>query len=264
MVVYIEYIFLDNLAINAVILYATFLIVKKSVSVPGLIFSSSVGGLFSALYPFLNFYNYLVKALLGIFMVFISAKFKNFKEYIKALLFFYVTSFTLAGITLMLANYNVIELSEFSARIQLFPFCIAVSCFILLLLMKAAAKERKRMTKSDFIYDAKVFIGVNENTAVKAYYDSGNRIYTKNGKPVVVISKSLHKKISESKPFEEECERETLTVNTVAGVRVLETVPISFALNYGKGDRRVFNVTAGISDTPLGCDIILHNEMLGD
>lgn len=258
--IYIEYIFLDNLAVNLFLLYLTVYVLKKKAKFVLLISSAALGAVFSVLYPLLGYYNYIVKVLLAAVMVLIIRKYKNFSDYIHTLIAFYIASFALAGAVLMLSAFTSVDMTKYSGKIQLFPFCLFSSSFIILVLAKYCAKEiyrRKRI--HTLIYPAKVQTGENTSVDIKAFYDSGNQLYdSDDGKPIVIISNSLFEKLPKEKTG-------FIMIKTVAGYKNLATVEITFRLYFNNNVNKIYKVRAGVSNDLSGeYDMILHTEMTGE
>lgn len=259
MTVYIEYVFMDNFAINLLILYITLAACRKKISVARLILSACIGSFFSVLYPFIGSYNYAVKTLLGLAMVLIAASYKNIKDLVRALIIFYLISFSLAGAVIMLSSYNVVHLTDFNGKYQLFPFCVTVSAFIMLFVGKYIIKDiyRKKIQESS-IYSGvvKTEKGVVD---INAFYDSGNRLYDPESRqPMVIISENLYEKLGEKSG-------EEVIVKTVGGIRTLKTVSIDFGIYFPGQGNKMYRVKAGVSESLNGdYDLILHTEMTGE
>ncbi len=258
--VYIEYIFLDNLAINMFLLYLTLYLLKKRVSFALLICSAIVGAFFSVLYPFLGNFNYVVKILLAPVLILIINKYKHFSDFCNTLVTFYLVSFCLAGTVIMLNSFTIINLTKFNGELQLIPFCLFGSSLIILVLLKFCRSHLyRRKQLGSLLFNAKVRGIDNKKISIQAFYDSGNQLYDpKHNTPIVIISDNLYNKIPKENLG-------NVLVKTVAGYKSLVTVNIEFRLYFSCTLNKMYKVQAGVSDDiNREYDMILHTEMTGE
>ena len=101
MTIYIDIIIVENLIMNAIILYATGLIAKCKISFLRIFLASLVG----AIYVFLEYiikinYNLkiILRILLSIIIIFIAFNPQTINKMWKELVLFYLTTFTFGGI----------------------------------------------------------------------------------------------------------------------------------------------------------------------
>lgn len=259
MTVYIEYVFLDNLAINFFILYISLVISKYKPNLFLLFISASIGAFFSAMYPFLGKYNYIIKILLGFVMILIIKRYKNLKSFLLTLISFYFISFSLAGIVLMISSFNIINMQNYDGKIQLYPFCIFSCCIALVILCKYMINQfYKKRNVQKLLYDVLIF-AKEKNLKVKGYYDSGNQLYDpKTKKPMVIISNEIYKKIKGDKESE-------IEIRTISGIKTIKTINISILIYFENNDNKIYRTSAGVSDNfNKEYDLILHTEMIGE
>ena len=84
MTIYIDIIFIENIIMNAIILYATSIILKQKVKIIRLIISSTIGSIYSILMYItkLTIYSSIIsKFILSIVMIYIAFKPQNSKKY---------------------------------------------------------------------------------------------------------------------------------------------------------------------------------------
>ena len=108
MTIYIDIIFLENLFMNYIILFATGIIVKTPIKIIRTLISSIIGSLYAviAYMSILQIYsNTILKIILSISMVYIAFNSKNLKTFIKQLIIFYLTSFTFGGVAFALLYF---------------------------------------------------------------------------------------------------------------------------------------------------------------
>lgn len=99
--IYIDIIFLENLFMNYIILFATGIIVRAPIKIIRTLISSMLGSIYAIVsyMSILEIYSSLfLKIVLSISMVYIAFGSKNIKLFFKQLIIFYLTSFTFGGV----------------------------------------------------------------------------------------------------------------------------------------------------------------------
>jgi len=105
---YIDIIFLENLFMNYIILYATAIIVKAPIKLIRTFLSSAIGSIYAVVsyMSILEVYsNIFLKIMLSITMVYVAFNSKNVKSFFKQLIIFYLTSFTFGGVAFALLYF---------------------------------------------------------------------------------------------------------------------------------------------------------------
>ncbi len=108
MTIYIDIIFLENLFMNYIILFATGTIVKLSPKIIRTFISSTIGSIYAIIsyMSVLEIYsNTFLKIILSIAMVYIAFGSKTLKQFLKQLIIFYLTSFTFGGVAFALLYF---------------------------------------------------------------------------------------------------------------------------------------------------------------
>ena len=108
MTLYIDIIFLENLFMNYIILYATGIIIKAPIKLIRTFLSSTIGSIYAVVtyMSILQIYsNIFLKIMLSITMVHIAFNSKNVKSFLKQLIIFYLTSFTFGGVAFALLYF---------------------------------------------------------------------------------------------------------------------------------------------------------------
>ena len=108
MTIYIDIIFIENIIMNAIILYATSIILKQKVKSSRLIISASIGAIYSILMYItkLTIYSSIIsKFILSIVMIYIAFKPQSSKKMFKQIIIFYLTSFVFGGVALNLIYF---------------------------------------------------------------------------------------------------------------------------------------------------------------
>jgi len=108
MTIYLDIIFLENIFMNTIILFATSIILKKQINIIRILISSSIGSLYAVLTYVTTlgiFSNVFLKVILSIVMIYIAFKPNNVKQILKPIMIFYLTSFTFGGVAFALIYF---------------------------------------------------------------------------------------------------------------------------------------------------------------
>ena len=108
MTIYIDIIFLENLFMNYIILFATGIIVKAPLKIIRTLLSSIIGSIY-AVVSYMSILeinsNFLLKVILSVVMVYVAFNSKSSKIFFKQLIIFYLTSFTFGGVAFALLYF---------------------------------------------------------------------------------------------------------------------------------------------------------------
>ena len=204
MEVYIEYVIIDTLIINFLLLWATIRTIGAKVNRFLLFVSSLFGTVVALLVPLANFSGVMsgiVKGIISIIMVLMVYKYGSFKQFIYAYMLFVSYTFLMGGacyaiIILLGGTWNNISLGDYDAII---PVSIVIlTCFVYVFIIFRLTKYiYRRKDMLPFIWTAVIEIN-GRPYEFKAFLDSGNKLYDKkNNAPVIVLSAyALEKYIS--------------------------------------------------------------------
>lgn len=193
MIIYLDVIFLENLMMNCIILYATNYILKKKVNIIKIACAGMIGALYSVIVylDILKIYsNIITKIILSIIMVYIGC---DSKKIYKELLTFYLISFVFGGaafsVIYMIKPQNIIKMNgEFIGRYPI-KFAIAGGILgfgIISLVFKFA---KRKISKKDMIYNLEIYFN-KKKIGIKAMLDTGNFLKEPiTGAPVIVAEK---------------------------------------------------------------------------
>lgn len=195
MEVYIEYVIIDNLIINFLLLWST----TKTMGLKSNIYLLGVSSLFGTilscilpLTPFSGVFLAIIKLIIGLIMVLMVYKFKNVKTYIYSFILFVSYTFLMGGacyaiIILLGGTFENISIGKYDTIV---PVSIVIlTCFVYAFIIFRFTKYIYR--KKDMLpFMQTVDIGIGDkNCTFSAYMDSGNRLYDKQtGAPVIVLS----------------------------------------------------------------------------
>lgn len=196
MTFYIDVIFLENIIMNYIILFATGLIIKIKVNHTRLIISSLIGTVYAIMSYIskINVYtNQLVKLLLSVAMIYIAYNPDNLKKLFKDGVIFYLTSFCFGGAAYYLLYYISPQQIKNIGRTLTgsYPVKIAILGGILgFFLINIAFKIIKnKVDKNSIIYNIEIFYK-NKSVKTKMLLDTGNLLVEPlTSFPVVIIEK---------------------------------------------------------------------------
>lgn len=194
MIVYIEYVLIDNMIIDYVILYLTSLIMRVKISIIRLLFGAGIGTIFAYIMPFLNINSCLlmiIKILIG-FLICICVN-QNIR--IKAFMLFYsiflLMTFVMGGLCIAIIFLLSGELILINYQLD-FPMgvLILIICLYALYLKKVLYSLKKRSKITDYVYDVKL-IENGKEIEILAFFDSGNGLLdVESNKPIAIINLS--------------------------------------------------------------------------
>lgn len=197
MTIYIDIIFLENLIMNCIILYATALISKCKINYFRILLASLIGAIYVLSQYISNLYiysNIFIKTILSIIIVFVAFNPQNVKSLSKQLLLFYLTTFTFGGVATYLIYVlkpqdiiikNGIYVGTYVLKVI---FIGAILGSVILIIAFKMAKNK--ITKKDMMCKIKIKLNGKEKT-LKTMVDTGNMLKEPlTGNPVAVVEKA--------------------------------------------------------------------------
>lgn len=198
MTIYLDVIFLENMVINYIILYATGVILKERIKQSRLIMGSTIGAIYSIIYYLFKLKIYsglLIKIILSIVIIYVSFNSNNLKDLLKKILLFYLASFVFGGaviaIIYMVNSQNVtiqngVLVGNYTIKTILIG--IVVAYFTIIIAFKLI---KTKILKKDLICDISIMIN-NKEIKTKALIDTGNLLKDPITQiPVIVIEHTL-------------------------------------------------------------------------
>ncbi len=185
---------MENVCMNYIIIYVTTILLKLNKKPARIFFGALIGALYAVMCVIKTFEVYnsiLIKILFSVIIVYVSTNAKNFKSLIKAVLVFYLVSFTFGGIALALLYFIKPEniLMKNGLYIGMYPIKIVLLGGILgyILISIVYSIIKSRFSKKKRVCSLTVSID-GESRAVNALIDSGNFLKEPiTGIPVVVV-----------------------------------------------------------------------------
>jgi sigma-E processing peptidase SpoIIGA len=273
MVVYIEYVILDNLVITSIIALLSQRIMKVRPSKLRTTAAAVLGTTAAVFYPFMSIhivFLFLIKVGLFFALSFVLF-FKKPKFFHSSAVFLFVTA-ALGGVMFLISFMLVgdvvsaLTLGEYDFPLGLL---LLIPIIFYLLLKKLAASVACLRAKKDFSYDIEI-IAQEKTIKAKGYFDSGNMLFDqKSGLPIVVAGCGLTLQILTDKQLEmilknkgQEIDKQARYIDyaTIKGQEKLLILPIKNLRIYFENGRNILKeVMLGLSLVPLknGADALL-------
>ena len=202
MTIYLDIIFLENFVLNLILLYAVGIETKSKIKFYRIIIASILGSIYAIiLYIVKNefLYSIVMKFMLSIVMVYVSFETKGFKDILKKLLYFYLTSFVFGGGALALiymVNTGKISIQNGIIQGSYTRLTIMIGIIIaFIIIIIAFSLIKNRISKNDLICNIGIRIN-NKEVKTKAMIDTGNLLKEPiTNIPVVVVEHRLLKNI---------------------------------------------------------------------
>ena len=194
MTIYLDIVIVENLIMDAIIIYATAIVLKVKIKHLRIIISSLIGAIYSVLSYISNleiYNNLFLKIFLSIVMVYIAFSPQSIKSLLKQILIFYLTSFLFGGVAFALIY--VIKPQEILMKDGLFLGIYPLKTVFIgaivatIILITAFRVVKSNITKKDMMCN--ISIELNSKTIdVKTMIDTGNMLKEPiSGLPVIVI-----------------------------------------------------------------------------
>ena len=180
MTIYLDVIFLENLILNFLILYAVGIETKSKVKFVRIVVSSVVGSAYTVLLYMINndfFHSIIMKILLSLVMNYIAYKTNKIKEILKKIVYFYLTSFVFGGGALALiyvVNTGKISIHNgvISGKYTLLTIMMGVIVSFIVIIISFKLIKNK-ITKKDLVCNIKIIVN-DKQIQTKALIDTGN------------------------------------------------------------------------------------------
>lgn len=261
--VYIEYVLIDNVVIDYLLLKYTFLLTRSKSGFWRLLFCAVCGAAFAAVMPLLPLPFWLstvIKVVFSLFLVGAGAKFPSIKSFIISFTAFNLYTFLLGGGVIGIFNLFALPLDkEYSVGL-----IIGGAYLIIKLVHKGVTFFYRKRAVYSCLNDCEITLG---GVTVKAtgFFDTGNRLYGEGNTPVIICSPSVAYKLTDG--FKNKIAAKYITVATAVGVDKLPVFKIDEIKIYNGDKANIYNnVMLGISKKAFkedGYELILHSEFNG-
>ena len=205
MTIYLDIVFLENVLMNYIIIFATGVVIKDECKKWRIFFASVLGAIYTVV-MYLNiipiYSSFIMKIVLSVVIVYVAFKVKSFKKLVKNLVIFYLVSFVFGGCVFALMYFLQPQLAQIrhGVFVGAYPIKVAlVGGLVSFAVLQVSFRIVKtKLSKKDMIYDVQLIIG-EKNVKVKALLDTGNLLKDPITRfPVIVVeNKSLNGAIPE-------------------------------------------------------------------
>lgn len=201
MELYIEYVIIDNIVINTLILLCVKATMKLKAKFYRIFISATLGTIFAVCYPLWNLSSLSLlpmKLMLGGIMVLIIAPYKSVKDYFFSFIFFILYTLLLGGAciaTLMMMGTSIEELSAgyYNTVVPVGIVLLIVALYVAIII-SVVRYISARKNISPFIREVELKVA-KKVLKFSAFIDSGNKLIDhKTGLPVIILSISALEK----------------------------------------------------------------------
>ncbi len=258
MVIYIDYIFIENMILNYLILYETSCMLRKKHKIYKNIISSLLGTVYVCVLIYFKIHElqYVIsKLLLSIIMVYIFFTPKLLKEYIKQIACFYFITIISTGTYLTVIQLFNIELNKVGLKVLVY----LVGILIIKIIQKETIRFRKSKRKKErFIFDV-MLPEAKGYSRYKGFIDTGNTAIDYNtGKPIFFIDKNKFKN-------DKNCKKVRTNIQTINGTSSINGYEIDGIRILNNEKEIKINAIVCNSEykleNSLGFDMILNYEV---
>ena len=276
MSVYIEYVLIDNIVMDYIILRLIELTVGIKFNRLNKVFVCIIGSLFALFMPIILDYKIILllyKILSSIIMVLCIKKYKKLKSFFVYYLMFFAYTFFVGGVCLGVIQLLGIEYTMSSVVMYEFEFSFGVLGVIIVVVLRVMGRVvgaiKSKINSGNFVRNIRLSEG-DESVQTYALVDTGNKV-NYNGKGVSIISINAFLKLFKGVDIA------SVLSGRIDGdkVRCLEYINIggigvsqkylSFIIDYIEIDGKRYNSPRlALSWKDIGeYDVVLHSEFMG-
>lgn len=200
MTLFIEYVILDNMTIDYLLLSLVGVVSKDNLKFYRKIIACIVGTLFAIFLPYIAKFRMIAivyKLVCALLMILILKKHKSFRNYLKDLLMLLFFTFLFGGV--LIGILTMLNIEYTTTGFILYNFELPIGVFLIIfyigfwLLRKIINALNRQLKLNNFTYNIKLIDNANVVQGI-GYFDSGNMI-CKNGQAVNIISSELFFKL---------------------------------------------------------------------
>ena len=256
MIVYVEYVLINNFIIDYLVLKATFLTTGQSLSKKRLIVSSFLGATLSLVFPLVENVggiSVMVKICCGLLITLVCANYPSARAYFINTIVFFCYTFLMGGVIIGVFNLLNVDYHK-----EPFVAVMAIPVYILLKFFSGVIKYIYRLKEiRSRTYD--ITLKLNGKTVTcTGFFDTGNALFD-GERPVIVCSKGFFANNFAQQLIKIKLKK--ITVNTVNGQSENIAVELESVEIYILDKPNIFNnVTLMVSPYSVGdgYDVILH------
>ncbi len=255
MVVYAEYVFLNNFIIDYLLLKASVSVSGGQSSIKRLICCSIIGAIFATALPFLQVLKgvTVIKILVGIILGFLSCKQYRIKNSLLTISCLFAITFFTVGVYLCLSS--IFSIKRFSVGLSL--IAVIPVMLVVFFIKEYSIKIKEKQRFLSLVYDCEIIVN-KVSIITKGFLDTGNRVYL-NRTPVVLCGKKISEKLS---MVLNDSDTYALNLTTFNGQRQIKALKNAEVKIYFSDSWHSYKkVAVGLSDRNIDYGIILHNDL---
>lgn len=194
MIIYLDYVFIENFLIDYILLKETAYIARQQVAKTNTIVSAIVSSLYIVIMMYFKIaqLNYvLCKMLLVVIMIYICFKPKITSEYIKLIALFFLISVVNIGCIIFITNILNIKQINLIIKISIYMVSMYLGNLFIHYIWKFYSREIKN---NDLIYKVKIRLG-NKTYKYNAFLDTGNNVFSYTYNVPVIFAEILSEDI---------------------------------------------------------------------
>lgn len=220
MEVYIEYVLLDNLIINWLIMLATLYLTKKKRVIKRLILTDLIATTCSVVMPWITVNAgilFLLKIALGLLLVGLFSTYRNPKEYVITFFIFLSITFLFGG--MCFGIISMLGLKATMSGIMLLGFELPISLFMLAVLLyawlviKLIKYFKKRAPIENMYYDMILYFE-DKKVMCKGFLDTGNKLRSKNNSGLLIVGMNTFCKLFDNINYMDLCQGKKVLENS--------------------------------------------------
>lgn len=199
MTLYIEYVMLDNLVFDKVILDFMQITLKFKTKIINKLLFCFIGVISAIFLPFIQLTLFVIpyKILTAVFMVFVLRKYKKIKTFLCYLAMLFAYTFLLGGV--LLGVFNMLNIDYSMSNTLMYSFDLPISVVIIILMLTIYFIKRilliikSKLKTANYLYDIRIVCNKKELKAI-GFLDTGNKVSI-DGKSVSIMSINLFLKL---------------------------------------------------------------------
>ncbi|MCQ2387032.1 MAG: sigma-E processing peptidase SpoIIGA [Clostridia bacterium] len=256
MIIYIEYVLIENFIIDFLLLKATTKISKTKAKKIRIIISSIFGAVFSLIFPLIKVNQIVVILLKGLFGMILTLwlyKWNSKRQFFFSLGIFLCLTFISGGLIYSVKKYLI-------SNELIILFSILSVYIITIIVKKIVNNVYKKKNVSSFIFDIEVGVGKTKINAT-GFLDSGNGVYDKNH-PVIFCGVNVFKKLLNNSSVKT---LKKISFFSVIGSDEKSAIVVDYVKIYFNGQANIIKdvrVCAIKKSIFCDCEFLLHPALL--
>lgn len=215
MEVYIEYVMLDNLVINWLIMVSTLLLMKKKPIKKRLLLADLVATCTSIIMPWITLQTWAMfgyKMVIGAVLVSIFSTYRTPKEYCMTFFMFFTMTFVFGG--LCYGIIAMLQLDTSMSGILVWGFELPMSIFFIAVVLYGwltikIIKYCKKREPIDKMYYDLILYQNGKKVSCKGFLDTGNKLKSKNNSGLLIIGLATFCKLYDHINYMDLCQGQT-------------------------------------------------------